>query len=137
MESQDDCQSAPQAADAHASAEGPQWWKLALALEAGNQLAAAESAIRDGCQHMGFAYSTADMYRRRMARLKSVGDARGALQAFQKASQFIFFYASMATSGGEGEALSKERDEFRAELVRAYGSDPEAHTRERGNLNPR
>lgn len=104
----------------------PGWWTQALALEAQDKLEAAERVIRDGCQHMGFAASTAELYRRRMHRLKAAGDQTGARTAFRKASEFITFYASMATSGGEGAALSLERDQFRARLVAEFGSDPEA-----------
>ena len=109
-----------------ASSQRPAWWHDARALEAQNQLEAAEKAIHDGCQHMGFAASTAEMYRQRMLRLKAAGDRAGALDAFQRASRFISFYASMATSGGEGAALSLERDRFRAQLVAEFGCDPEA-----------
>lgn len=107
------------------STEKPEWWPKALALEADNQFEAAEQTIRDGCPYIGFAASTAEMYRRRMLRLKAAGDEAGAREAFIKASDFIWRYASMATSGGEGAALSLERDEFRAQLVREFGSDPE------------
>ncbi len=104
----------------------PAWWHQALALEAENKFEAAEKVIKDGCPYIGFAASTAEMYRLRMLRLKQAGDQAGALEAFKKSSDFIFFYASMATSGGEGAALSYERDQFRAQLVAEYGSDPEA-----------
>ena len=102
----------------------PRWWHEALALEANDDLEAAEKHIHDQCQHLGFAASTAEMYRLRMLRLKARGDERGALEAFKKSSDFIRSYASMATSGGEGAALSLERDQFRAQLVAEYGSDP-------------
>lgn len=108
------------------SGEGPTWWEEALALEAAGELESAEKRIRDGCPYLGFAASTAEMYRRRMLRLKQAGDEPGALEAFRKASQFIRYYASLATSGGEGLALSQERDQFRAQLVAEYGGDPEA-----------
>ncbi len=104
----------------------PAWWKKALALEAQNELEAAEKVIHDGCQHIGAAASTAEMYRLRMCRLLEAGDREGAKEAFKKSSDFISFYASCATSGGEGAALSLERDRFRAELVSEFGSDPEA-----------
>jgi hypothetical protein len=104
---------------------GPEWWRRALALEAQDRCDEAEQIIRDACPHLGFASSTAEMYRLRMLRLKQAGDAPGALAAFRKSSDFIWSYASMATSGGEGAALSLERDEFRAQLVAEYGSDPE------------
>lgn len=104
----------------------PAWWNRALELEAQSQLEAAESVIREGCQHIGFAASTAEMYRGRMNRLKAAGDRAGALEAFKRSGEFMRFYASMATSGGEGAALSRERDEFRAQLVAEFGSDPDA-----------
>lgn len=104
----------------------PAWWHQALALEAQDQLEAAERTIREGCPYLGYAPATADLYRLRMLRFKEAGDQAGALAAFKKSSDFIFHYASMATSGGEGAALSVERDQFRARLVAEYGSDPEA-----------
>lgn len=107
----------------------PAWWREALELERNDQLESAEAHIHHQCQHLGYAYATADLYRLRMIRLKDAGDAKGARDAFQKASRFIRFYASMATSGGEGEALSLQRDEFRAQLVADYGGDPESEGR--------
>lgn len=107
-------------------AQTPAWWDRALALEAQDQFEAAENAIRAGCPHIGFAASSAEMYRQRMNRLKAAGDRAGALDAFKRASDFIDFYASLATSGGEGAALSYERDQFRARLVAELGYDPEA-----------
>lgn len=104
----------------------PAWWNKAVKLEKQDRLEEAEQLIRDSVQHLSFAAATADMYRLRMLRLKAAGDKAGALAAFKKADDFIHFYASMATSGGEGTALSAERDEFRAQLVAAYGSDPAA-----------
>jgi hypothetical protein len=108
------------------AADQPAWWHQAVALEFQNKLDAAEQVIKDGCPYIGFAASTAEMYRLRMLRLKQAGDQAGALAAFLKSSDFIWRYASMATSGGEGAALSYERDQFRAQLVAEYGSDPEA-----------
>jgi len=117
----------PESAQAERSADGkPIWWEQALAMEANDQLDEAEAHIRSNCPYIGFAYSTAEMYRQRMNRLQEQGDSEGALKAFLKSSDFIWRYASMATSGGEGAALSLQRDEFRAQLVAAYGSDPEA-----------
>ena len=107
-------------------ASKPDWWRKARALEAEGKLDAAEQVIKNGIPHLWFAYATADFYRERMLRLKQEGDADGALAAFRKAHGFIYFYASMATSGGEGAALSAERDAFLADLIRAYGSDPGA-----------
>ncbi|MEO8068285.1 MAG: hypothetical protein ABI599_11385 [Flavobacteriales bacterium] len=124
------CSFEPERREAPASVPAPKdlpaWWNKAVALEQQDRLEEAEQVIRDGVPHLAFAHATADMYRLRMLRLKSAGDAPGALAAFKKSSHFIFFYASMATSGGEGTALSEERDEFREQLVSDYGSDPGA-----------
>lgn len=89
-----------------------------MALEAAGALEAAEAHIRESCPHIGFACATADLYRLRMLRLQSAGDAAGADDAFRRAGEFIRFYASLATSGGEGAALSVERDTFLAQLDR-------------------
>jgi hypothetical protein len=101
----------------------PAWWQKAILLEAENRLDEAEAMIRDGCPYLAFAYPTADLYRQRMVRLQATGDRAGALAAFQKSRGFIYFYASSATSGGEGTALSAERDEFYAQLVALYEGD--------------
>lgn len=107
-----------------ADATRPAWWRKAVSLERADRLEEAEKVIREGCPHLGFAYATAELYQRRMLRRKRAGDAAGALEAFRKSEAAIFHYASMATSGGEGAALSAERDEFRAGLVSAFGRDP-------------
>lgn len=103
----------------------PAWWQKAVALELRGDLAAAEKTIRDGVPSLHFAHATADLYKRRMLRLKAAGDERGALAAFRKSRDFIRDYASYATSGSEGAALSDERDEFLRGLVAAFGRDPE------------
>lgn len=102
----------------------PAWWLKARKLEAENKLEAAEATIRDGVPHLYFASAIADMYRLRMLRMKAAGDAAGALEAFNKSEHFIWFMASLATSGGEGAALSWERDKFMKQLIAEYGSDP-------------
>lgn len=104
----------------------PAWWYEALAFEAKGELDAAEVHIKMSCPHIGFAHATASLYRDRMCRLMATGDQKGALAAFLKSSDFIHSYAGFASSGGEGAALSLERDEFLDQLVAAYGSNPEA-----------
>ena len=103
------------------------WWHLSRRLEAEGRFEEAENAIRDGVDHIGAAASVAQMYAERMVRLKQAGDMAGALNAFKEADGWITFYASMATSGGEGAALSYERDRFRTDLVRMLGFDPRPH----------
>lgn len=102
----------------------PAWWIKARKLEAEDKLEAAEAVIRDGVPHLYFAHATADLYRLRMLRKMRSGDTAGAREAFDKSEQFIWFMASLATSGGEGAALSYERDKFMKQLIAEYGSDP-------------
>jgi hypothetical protein len=90
----------------------PDWLTQAEALEREDRLIEAEDLIRNPVPHQGFAISIAEMYRRRMLRLSANGASAGAAEARQKASDWAYFYASQATSGGEGLALSAERDEF-------------------------
>lgn len=94
----------------------PEWWHKAVALEGANQLEAAEKMIADSVPHIAYAIATADMYRLRMIRLREQGDAAGAAHAWQEAADWARTYASMATSGGEGAALSYERDKFLEQL---------------------
>jgi hypothetical protein len=90
----------------------PDWLTQSEALEREDRLIEAEDIIRNAVPHQGFAISIAEMYRRRMLHLSADGDSAGAAEARQKASDWAYFYASQATSGGEGLALSAERDEF-------------------------
>ena len=93
-----------------------EWMSRAEALEKDNRLIEAEALIREAVPHQAFALMIAEMYRRRMLRLASGGDAQGAAEARQKASDWAYYYASQATSGGEGTAMSAERDEFLGSL---------------------
>lgn len=103
----------------------PEWWRRATKLEAEDRLAEAEAVVKNAIPHLYFAHATADLYRERMIRKMKEGDKAGALEAFRQAKSFIYFMASLATSGGEGAALSGERDRFMSELLGIYGSDPE------------
>ena len=94
----------------------PEWARKAYALEAQGRLEEAEQAMRDGCDQIGVLLSIAEMYRRRMQRLAQAGDAAGAAHARAKAVDWAYRYAGSATSGGEGAALSMERDDFIKEL---------------------
>jgi len=80
--------------------------------------------VRDAVPSIHAAATLAELYLLRMLRLRQAGDADGARQAFLDAERWIVFYAGQATSGGEGAALSRERDEFRRRLVAALGHDP-------------
>lgn len=102
----------------------PQWWRDALALEAAGKMQQAEKLIMDTVKDIGAPASAAELWKLHMQRLLKLGDTVSAKAAFDKASDLIYFYASCATSGGEGVALSRERDEFIRELVKAFGGDP-------------
>jgi len=100
------------------------WWQEAQELEAQGKFAEAERTILDAVPDLHAAMMVAELYSRRMQRLKSAGDESGAGEAFGNAEHWIYFFASQATSGGEGLALSRERDAFLRELVSALGDDP-------------
>lgn len=95
---------------------GPEWWRRAQALERQGALTEAEEAILAAVPHLGAYASVARLHAERMRRLTLAGDAAGAAEARAKAVDWIHSYASMATSGGEGVALSLERDAFLDEL---------------------
>jgi hypothetical protein len=103
----------------------PDWWDKATELEEKNKLEEAEQAILKAVDHIGGVASVAEMYARRMRHFQRQGNEQKAREAFKKASDWIYYYASCATSGGEGAALSMERDQFLADLVNQFGYDPE------------
>lgn len=106
-------------AEEEAPVEGPEWWGRAVRLERADRLEEAEQLLKDSIPSLHFAIQTAEMYRLRWLRLRET-DWEGAKAARQKAADWAWQYASYATSGGEGAALSMERDEF----IRSLG--PEA-----------
>jgi hypothetical protein len=108
-----------------AAPEGPAFWRRARDLEAAGDHEAAEALIRDSVPHIGCAASIAELHRLGMHRMLAAGDRAAAAAAFRRASDAIGNYASMATSGGEGAALSLERDEFLERLRAEFGGDPE------------
>ena len=98
---------------------GPPWWSRAQWLEAQDRLQEAEQTIRNGIPAIPCAIQIAEMYRLRWIRLQH-SDPATARQARQQAAEWACTYAGWATSGGEGVALSRERDEF----IRQLGPDP-------------
>lgn len=108
---------APAAAAPTQATDGlPAWAQQARALEAAGRLTEAEQVMRAGCNHLGVLMSIAEMYRRHMQRQAAAGDTAGAAQARARAVDRAWAYAAGATSGGEGAALSRERDAFIAQL---------------------
>ena len=80
--------------------------------------------MRRAINHIGVAASIAEMYAQRMRVFQRAGNEARAIAAFRLAVDWMDNYASWATSGGEGAALSYERGQFRAALAREFGYDP-------------
>ncbi|MEO7998018.1 MAG: hypothetical protein ABI852_11270 [Gemmatimonadaceae bacterium] len=92
------------------------WWGQAKQLEVNNQLDEAEAVIKHAIPHLAFALQTATLYAERYARMLELHNHQGAVEAHEKAVDWIRSYAGFATSGGEGAALSYDRDVFLAAL---------------------
>lgn len=99
------------------------WWERARALEAEDRLKEAETLIANSVQGPHFALVIADLHARRHARLAALNDTERARQAFAEAENWAHFFASQATSGGEGAAFSRERDLFLHQLRKPSGRD--------------
>lgn len=96
-------------------ADGPEWWKQAQRLERQDRLEEAEVLLRDRIPSLHCAIQIAELYRLRWMRLRA-SDAEKAGESRRRAANWARTYASWATSGGEGAALSLERDEFLSQL---------------------
>ncbi|MEO6005234.1 MAG: hypothetical protein ABIZ04_09580 [Opitutus sp.] len=107
-----------------AKTSGSEWWRQARSTEGPDRLEEMEKQIQREIQHIGAAGSIAEMYAQRMRAFQSAGNETRAVAAFKLATQWMATYAGWATSGGEGAALSYERDQFHAALVREFGYDP-------------
>ena len=94
----------------------PAWWQEAQALEEGGKIDDAVALVGRECQYQGALLSQAELWQRTMARRLAAGDREGAREAWRKSSDFAWGYAASATSGGEGAALSLERDRFLEQL---------------------
>jgi hypothetical protein len=107
------------AAEPEVPTDGPAWMRRAFQLEHEDRLKEAEQEIHDQIPSLHFAIATAEMYRQRWLRLRESDPAKAA-EARQLAADWAYRYASYATSGGEGAALSYERDKF----LRQLGPEP-------------
>jgi hypothetical protein len=88
----------------------PDWWRTAVLLERADRLDEAEREILQALDHIGVYSSLARLYEERVARLVHAGREEEASAARERAIHWLTVYASSATSGGEGAALSRERD---------------------------
>ena len=98
----------------------PDWWRKAVLLERENKLEEAEQLMMKAVDHIGIYSSIAHMYEMRVGRLRSAGEEDLANEAGERAIHWLRVYAGSATSGGEGAALSRERDE----RIRSLGGTP-------------
>lgn len=114
----------PATPSAITSGSGPDWWLRARALADDDRMKEAEQEVLRAVDHIGCAASIAELYADRMRYFQRMGDEPKAVEAFKKALDWMGKYASSATSGGEGAALSYERDRFQEELAREFGYDP-------------
>ena len=88
-----------------------EWVQRARALEGADRLEEMEQVVREAVPSLHCAIAIAGFYRERWVRLREV-DAVKAEEARGRARDWAYTYASWATSGGEGTALSYERDQF-------------------------
>ena len=100
------------------------WNRAAQSTEGPDRLEAVEKEMQRAIDHIGVAASIAEMYAQRMRAFQRAGNEPRAIAAFKLAVDWMGNYASSATSGGEGAALSYERDRFREALVQEFGYDP-------------
>ena len=94
----------------------PTWWDQAVALERDNRLEEAEHVLLDAIDHIGVYSQLAYLFELRYARMLTEHRPDDARAAKARAIHWLYAYASSATSGGEGAALSYERDRRIAEL---------------------
>ena len=94
----------------------PDWWRDAVLHERADRLEEAEQAILTAVDHIGAYSSVAHLYEERCARLARAGRDADAASARDRAIHWLYAYAGSATSGGEGAALSLERDQRIAAL---------------------
>lgn len=100
------------------------WARAAQSTEGPDRLEAVEKEMLAAIDHIGVAGSIAEIYAERMRAFQRAGNEPRAIAAFKLAMQWMYSYASSATSGGEGAALSYECDQFRESLAREFGYDP-------------
>lgn len=94
----------------------PAWWARAQALQREGHIEEAVALVGRECPYAGALLSQAELWAREMQRLAAGGDLAAARAAHRNAAALAWSYAAGATSGGEGAALSLERDRFLAEL---------------------
>lgn len=97
---------------------GPSWWQEAQRRAAAGDVAAAEQLVLRSVPHLGAYAQLAELHEWLGRRFAAAGDAAAAEAAFDASCRWMDQMASCATSGGEGMALSLQRDEHRRRLGR-------------------
>ncbi len=97
---------------------GPLWWQDAQRRAASGDLEAAERLVLQNVPHLGAYAQLAELHERLGRRHAAAGDQAKADAAFDASCEWMDRMASSATSGGEGMALSLQRDEHRRRLGR-------------------
>ncbi len=105
-----------------------EWARTARTTEGPDRLEKLERDMLKAFDRIGVAASIAELYAERMRAFQRVGDEPRAAAAFKLAVGWMDSYASSATSGGEGAALSYESERFRKSLTLEFGYDPTAPT---------
>jgi hypothetical protein len=100
------------------------WKQIARSTDGPDRLEAVEKEMLAAFDHIGVAASIAEIYAERMRAFQRAGNEPRAIAAFKLAMDWMGSYASSATSGGEGAALSYEYDQFRKALALEFGYDP-------------
>jgi hypothetical protein len=100
------------------------WARAAQTIDGPDRLEDVEKEMLAAINHIGVAGSIAEIYAERMRAFQRAGNEVRAIAAFKLAVDWMDNYASWATSGGEGAALSYERDQFRRSLALEFGYDP-------------
>lgn len=95
----------------------PAWWTKAVELEAADKLAEAEAVIRAALQPRQEPWDAQTAhYELRCKRMLREGKIDAAKAAAAKGYDLMLTYASGATSGGEGTAMSHEAEDYRRNL---------------------
>jgi hypothetical protein len=100
------------------------WARASQSTDGPDRLEDVEKEMLAATNHIGVASSIAEIYAERMRAFQRAGNGPRAIAAFKLAVDWMDNYASWATSGGEGAALSYERDQFRKALALEFGYDP-------------
>jgi hypothetical protein len=111
---------APEAEPEQEPESSSDWYRDVELLERQDRLEEAEQLIEKRINNLYSAICIAEMYKKRWHRLKKQGRQEEAEAARQKSADWAWNLAAGATSGGEGVALSRERDEF----LKTLGLEP-------------